>query len=93
MPTEQPELAYLVPFRVDVDDGRVTITNASTEHLRWVRLALMGPGVMTPVSPGDLEAGRSLVVHVNRATAIATRLQLTWIRADGSGPYVWASGL
>ncbi|WP_430591676.1 hypothetical protein [Humidisolicoccus flavus] len=85
-------IAYSVPFRAKfLEDGTTAlIENVSEERLNWVRVDLIGVGMMTPVSPGSMEPGDQIQVRVRGANwENTTRIQLSWLRADDSGPFVW----
>lgn len=84
---------YRVPFVVSSDGRAVTITNASDAGVPWVSVLLVGSGIMTPLSPGRLDAGAAVRVRVSGSVQERGRLQLTWFRADGAGPFVWQSGV
>lgn len=87
------EPAYRVPFDVRCYPGEIAIANTSDDDVPWVSVNLIGAGVMTPLSPGRLPAGGEVRAQVKGDLAIRNRLQLTWMRHDGEGPFVWQSGL
>lgn len=90
------ELAYAVPFVVRHRDGdaHVTVVNVGADDVPWLRIDLVGPGLMAPLAPGRMIAGEVVELRVAGADlARGTKLQLTWMRIDGAGPFVWQSGL
>lgn len=83
--------AYPVPFRVDRSQApRYRLINSSGEHLRWVRVEIVGPGVVSARLTPRLDPGGAVDVMVRGPDlAEASRLCIRWLRPNGE-EYLWA---
>lgn len=83
--------AYRVPFGVDRSGApRYRLVNRGPHPIRWVRVELDGPGVVSaPLTP-RLGPGETLEIAVRGARlAESSRLLVRWLRDDGE-EYLWA---
>ena len=83
MPRQQPEPAYLVPFTVEVEGGRVRIANASDETLHWVRVTASAPH--TPLARGTMELGQVVELQLSEGAARSGHLHFAWLRVTDLG--------
>jgi hypothetical protein len=89
-PSDDPPLAYPVPFRFDRSDPpRYGLRNASLETLSGVTFALLGAGNMPVQAPVTLQPGTTAsLIITGEDLARDTILIVRWRRANGE-EYLW----